>query len=131
MNSVSPGTPAKRPAFQSALASSMRSLREETKFHQIWRGPSSTAPPSSTMRAAATMLGTGALELRTAAPSGHPVHVAGHDGERAAEAVAMHDLAVEQIGDGGEPDMRMRAYVDALAGAKLRRTHVIEEDERP
>ena len=41
MNSaVSPGTMSKRPAFQSALAASMRSLREETKFHQMWRGPS-------------------------------------------------------------------------------------------
>jgi hypothetical protein len=40
MNStVSPGTKLKRPAFQ-FLAASMRSLREETKFHQMWRGPS-------------------------------------------------------------------------------------------
>ena len=35
MNSASPLTIANRPAFQSALASSMRSLREDTKFHQM------------------------------------------------------------------------------------------------
>ena len=35
MNSVSPGTLSKRAAFQSAFACSMRSLREETKFHQM------------------------------------------------------------------------------------------------
>ncbi len=35
MNSVSPRTGANRPVFQSSLAWSMRSLREETKFHQM------------------------------------------------------------------------------------------------
>jgi hypothetical protein len=35
MNSVSPGTGAKRPDFQSSLASSMRSRRDDTKFHQM------------------------------------------------------------------------------------------------
>ena len=44
MNSVSPGTAAKQPAFQSALACSMRSCELETKFHQICRGPSSGSP---------------------------------------------------------------------------------------
>ena len=42
----------------------------------------------------------------------------------------MHDLAVEQEGDGGEPDMRMRPHVDALAALELGRTEVVEEDER-
>ena len=45
VNSASPGTGSKRPDFQSALAASMRSRREETKFHQMWRGPSIAAPP--------------------------------------------------------------------------------------
>ena len=55
MNSLSsPGTLSKRPSFQSALACSMRSLREETKFHQMWRGPSIAAPPSSVSRASLT-----------------------------------------------------------------------------
>ena len=34
-SSASPGTVSKRPAFHSALACSMRSFREETKFHQM------------------------------------------------------------------------------------------------
>ncbi len=49
MNSISsPGTLPKWPAFHSALACSMRSLREDTKFHQMWRGPSIGAPPTMT-----------------------------------------------------------------------------------
>src|SRR6185312_5872293 len=49
MNSISsPGTLPKWPAFHSALACSMRSLRDDTKFHQMWRGPSIGAPPTMT-----------------------------------------------------------------------------------
>ena len=49
MNSISsPGTLPKWPAVHSALACSMRSLRDETKFHQMWRGPSIGAPPTMT-----------------------------------------------------------------------------------
>jgi hypothetical protein len=44
-------------------------------------------------------------------------------------AVAMHDGAVEQIADGGKPDMRMRPHVHALAGHELHRPEMIEEDE--
>ena len=43
----------------------------------------------------------------------------------------MHDLAVEQIGDGGKPDMRMRPHVEPVAGAELGRPEMIEENERP
>src|SRR4029077_2931626 len=50
MNSCSLGTCAKRPLFQSALACSIRSLLEETKFHQMWRGPSSASPPRNIIR---------------------------------------------------------------------------------
>src|SRR5262249_9287388 len=51
MNSVSPGTGLNRPLFQSSLACSIRSRRDETKFHQIYRGPSSAAPPRNIRRA--------------------------------------------------------------------------------
>src|SRR6185312_10730117 len=51
--------------------------------------------------------------------------------DRGAEAVAMHDLALEQVGDGGEPDMRVRPHVHAGAAGEYRRTEMIEEDERP
>ncbi len=43
----------------------------------------------------------------------------------------MQDLAVEQVGDGGQADVRMGPHVDALAGPEVGRTHVIQEDERP
>jgi len=51
------------------------------------------------------------------APGGHPVHLARRDGDLGADAIAMGDLAVEQVGDGGEADMRVRPDVDA--GARL------------
>ena len=42
------------------------------------------------------------------------------------------DLALEQIGDGGEADVRMRPHVDAArdAGREVHRPHVVEEHER-
>jgi hypothetical protein len=43
----------------------------------------------------------------------------------------MLDLAVEQVGDGGKADMRMRLDVQRLAGPKQCRPHAVEEDERP
>jgi len=44
----SPGTLPKWPAAHSAFACSMRSLRDDTKFHQMCRGPSIGAPPTMT-----------------------------------------------------------------------------------
>jgi hypothetical protein len=35
MNSVSPGTGRKRPDLQSSFACSIRSFRDDTKFHQM------------------------------------------------------------------------------------------------
>ena len=64
-----------------------------------------------------------------AAARGHQVHRAGLDFLDVALAVAVHDAAVEQIGDGGKPDMRMRPHVHALAGHELHRPEMIEEDE--
>ena len=43
----------------------------------------------------------------------------------------MLELAAEEVGDGREADMGMRADVDALAGDELGRPHLVEEDERP
>jgi hypothetical protein len=68
--------------------------------------------------------------MNNAAARRHPVHLARPDRERGAEAVAMHDLAIEQIGDGREPDMRMRPHVEPGAGAEFSRAEMIEEDER-
>jgi hypothetical protein len=41
----------------------------------------------------------------------------------------MHDLAVEEIGDRRETDVRMRPHGNALAGREDRGPHVIEEHE--
>ena len=74
---------------------------------------------------------TRALGMDDAAPGAHPVHRAGPDRDLRAERIAVHDLAVEEIGDGGEPDMGVRAHVHALAEKELGRAHLVPEDERP
>src|SRR5690606_29289456 len=73
----------------------------------------------------------GALRVHDAAAGGHPVHLAGLDGLHAAQAVAVQDLPFEEVGDGREPDVRMRADVETLAGREDRRAHLVEEHERP
>ena len=70
-----------------------------------------------------------ALRMHDAGAGRHQVQLARLDGNGRAEAVAVHDLAVEQVGDGGEADVRMRAHVDAGADEKLGRPHLVEEDE--
>ena len=41
----------------------------------------------------------------------------------------MLELALVEIGHGRQPDMRMRAHVDALTGQEFRRSRLIEENE--
>jgi hypothetical protein len=72
-----------------------------------------------------------ALRVRDAVAGGHPVDGARLDALHRAEAVAMHERAVEEIGHRGEPDVRVGPDVDAGARRKLRRAHVVEEDEGP
>jgi hypothetical protein len=43
----------------------------------------------------------------------------------------VHDLALEQVRDRCEVDVRMRSHVDAFADDELGRSHLVEEDERP
>ena len=70
-----------------------------------------------------------ALGMDDAAAGRHQIHVARLDDHFGAERIAVPDLAVEQIGDGGKPDMRMRTHIHRLAGAQDGRTHAVEEDE--
>ena len=65
-----------------------------------------------------------------AVAGGHQIDRARLDRREGAERIAMVDRAGEQIGDGGEVDVRVRPHVDALAGRQLRRAHLVEEDER-
>ncbi len=64
-----------------------------------------------------------------AAACGHPVDVARPDNLLAAEAVTVGQLALEQIGDGGEADLRMGRNVQPLPRSQCRRSHVIEKHE--
>src|SRR5690606_41739746 len=58
-----------------------------------------------------------ALAVRDAAASGHPVDLARPDRLFVAKAVAVHDLAREQIADGRQTDMWMRANVQTSIDA--------------
>src|SRR3569623_3075941 len=69
--------------------------------------------------------------MHDAASRRHPVDLAGPDCQLGAEAVAVHDLAVEQIGHRREPDMGMRSDIESGAGAEFGRAEVIEKDEWP
>ena len=71
----------------------------------------------------------GAFGVDDAATGRHPVDVARTYRLLVAEAVPVHDLAVEEVGDRGQPDMRVRAHVDPLAGLEGIRSHPVEEDE--
>ena len=71
------------------------------------------------------------LGMRDAAAGGHQVHRAGRDVLHVLFAVAMRDGAVEEIGDGGKPDMGMGPHIHALSGEELYRAEMVEEDERP
>lgn len=43
----------------------------------------------------------------------------------------MQDLALEEIGDRGEADVRVRPHIEALPGRERSRPHLVEEDEGP
>src|SRR5512147_724735 len=72
-----------------------------------------------------------ALRVSYAATGRHPVDLARSDRLFRANAVAVHDLAREQIGDRRQADMLVRPHVDRAGHARrhVHRTHMIEEDE--
>ena len=78
----------------------------------------SAAPPSSGCRrpSARARSGRRALRMDDAASRRHPVELARRITMRLPSEWRC-DLAVEQPGDGREPDMRMRPHVDALPDA--------------
>ena len=59
--------------------------------------------------------------INPTAPGRHPVYLARRNRLYRAETVAMHHRALEQIGNGGEPDMGMGAHVNSRARRHLRR----------
>ncbi len=60
----------------------------------------------------------------------HQIHIARRNHHLRAKRIPVADFAVEQIGDGGKADMRMRAHIEHLAGRQDRRAHLVKEDER-
>ncbi len=75
--------------------------------------------------------GVGALRVGDATSGRHPVDIARVDRKLRPKGVSMHDRTVEQIGDSGQADVRMRPNVKATTGEKFSGSHLIEEDERP
>src|SRR5436190_21530331 len=71
--------------------------------------------------------------MRDPAAGRHPVELARPDRLLGTHAVPMHDLAIEQVGDRRQADVRMGPDVDAARYARLEanRPEMIEEDERP
>src|SRR5271165_5462204 len=67
--------------------------------------------------------------MHDALAGGHPVDVAWRDSLRRAEAVAVHNLPLEEIGYSRKADMRMGPDVDAFAQDELGRPHLIPEYE--
>ena len=77
----------------------------------------------------ALALGGGALGVDDAASRAHPVYRARLDGDVGAQRVPVVDLPLEQVGQRGKVDMRVRTHVNALIGQELGRAHLVEEDE--
>ena len=71
-----------------------------------------------------------ALGVDDAAPGRHPVDRAGLDPLHDAGRVAVHDRALEQVGERRQADVRMRPHVVVGAGRDVDRPEVVEEDER-
>jgi hypothetical protein len=72
-----------------------------------------------------------ALGMHNAASRRHPVDGAGLNALHRANAVAVQDGAVKQVGDRGQADVRMRPHVMAAAWLLRHRAEMVEEDERP
>ena len=72
-----------------------------------------------------------AFGVRDAATRRHEIHGPGRDVHVIAFAVAVRDAAIEKVGDGGKPDMRVGTNVQTSSGNKLHRSHLVEKNEGP
>jgi hypothetical protein len=80
--------------------------------------------------AAAKIVGR-ALGVHDPASGGHPVDRPRLDALHHTGRVAVQHRALEQIGHGGQADVRMRPHVVVVVGAGLDGAKVVEEDEGP
>ena len=69
------------------------------------------------------------LAVDDAAAGGHPIDVARPDRLGIAQAVAMVDSAVEEVGHRRQADMRMGPHLHTAAGRHVHGTEMVEEDE--
>ena len=98
-----------RPRSRASLARVVDEVRRAISSADLGqRDPGLDAEQAVAVRAQRRV---GAFGMRDAAPGCHPVHVAWDDRLFGAEAVPMQDLAVEQVGDGCQADMRVRPNV--------------------
>jgi hypothetical protein len=67
---------------------------------------------------------------RRFAPGRHQIDLTGADGLNITFAVAVDDLAIDQVGQRGEADVRMGPRIEALSGTKGDRAEAVEEDKR-
>src|SRR4051812_36417403 len=71
------------------------------------------------------------LGMHDATPCSHPVQFTRADRQFGPERVAVHDLAVEEVGDSRKADMRMGPHIHSGAEQEFGRSHLIEEDKGP
>ena len=70
------------------------------------------------------------LVVQDAATRGHPLRVALADDAATTVGVVVRDLAVEHVGDGLEPAVRVPGRALRLVGLVLDRAELVEEEER-
>ena len=70
------------------------------------------------------------LRVHDAASSRHDVDFTGADRLHIALAVAVQDLAIDEVGQGCKPDMRVWTRVETFTRLKSDRAEAVEKDER-
>ena len=73
----------------------------------------------------------GALDMGDGTAGGHPADLAGADQLIRAEAVLVLQLPLEQVGEGGQADMRVLVDIHTAASRVGVFQNMVEEHERP
>ena len=93
------------------------------------RAGSPRAARRATAHRRAARARSGTSSCRMPAARGHPLRVALADDAATAVGVVVRDLAVEHVGDGLEPAVRVPRRALRLVGAVLDRPELVEEEE--
>lgn len=90
-------------------------------------------PKLDAMKRRATFLlfGRCPFRMNDAPARGHEIHRAGLNGLDIAQAVPMHDFAVEKPCYRGNADVRVRSNVHTFAHGKLHGPHMVRQNIRP